>query len=136
MQRDAAGRPTEAPIMILIAKNTGLDISSKNGKQERRTDVTPYWRTVYHVVRPDDGVDALIQACQCGPHHVVTCPGIPGVEVPRKRDQDEDESCEGEDGEKRVGWVVHWSGSVGGREVARTNGGGKWKSVVTAIICL
>jgi len=58
------------------------------------------------------------------------------VKVPRKRDQDEDETYEGEDGEKRVSWVVHWSGNVGGREVARTKGGGKRKSVVTAIICL
>ena len=86
MQRDAAGRPTEAPIMIRIAESTHSDIHQAMESKERRTDITPCWRTVYHVVRPDDGIDTLVQARQCRPHHVVTCPGVPGVEVPRKGD--------------------------------------------------
>lgn len=57
---------------------------------------------------PDDGVDKLVKASQCGPDHIKACSSIPSLKVPWQRHENENETKESENRKDRVGWVSHF----------------------------
>lgn len=70
-----------------------------------RRDIAPERRTVNRIARPNDGVDKLIERGDKRPNDVEACSRVPGLQVPRKRDQDEQRRGQRKDREKRIGGV-------------------------------
>lgn len=78
---------------------------TSSGDDELRTDIAPERRTVNRIARPNDGVDKLIERGDKRPNDVEACSRVPGLQVPRKRDQDEQRRGQRKDREKRIGGV-------------------------------
>lgn len=83
------------------------------------TDVTPNRSPNDRIVPPNNRVHKLVEASDRRPDHVRAGADIPCLQVPRERDQDQDEAEEREDGKKRVGWVHHLDASLDRQVCAR-----------------
>lgn len=58
------------------------------------TNVAPNRCPVNGIVVPDDRVDEHIQTTECGPKHEETRPRVPCLQMPRKGNEDKDETNE------------------------------------------
>ena len=88
MHKEAAGIPTDAPIVILVAAN--LDLVSKRRNKDvklKRTYLAQRRSGIYCIASPYNRVDKFVETREGGPYHEVACPGIPSVEMPGERYQ-------------------------------------------------
>ena len=102
MHNDADGKATAEPRNTRMASTEYLvrAIYPENGCE--LTYLTERRCRIQNIAVPDNRVHKLIQASQCSPNHVQASSSIPGLEVPGKRDKNEDEPQESEYGKERV----------------------------------
>jgi len=93
-------------------------------KSVTRTNIAPDRSPVERVVRPNNGVNKRVKACQCSPNHVIACSGVPCFQVPGEGNEDQDETKSGEDWEEGIEIAGHdllrWWGEMGGNGIQKT----------------
>lgn len=72
-----------------------------------RTNIAPDRSSVDRVVRPNDGINERVEACQCSPNYVVTSPGVPGFQMPWQWNENEHETEGRDDWEEGVKVAGH-----------------------------
>ena len=84
MQRAEAGIPNATARVIRVAVDGMREGNMKEkSRSSKLTDVTPYRCLVNSVPGPHNGVHKLVKTGQRGPHHVVACPRVPRLQMPR-----------------------------------------------------